>query len=66
MTFQEWAIRWDVLVHSHKSGAAYVFTRDVPDSARWGLFHLVDWCVTGAMSGPTWWLSPRVALVAVS
>jgi hypothetical protein len=63
MTLDAWSKKYNVRVHHSETGyKCRVFERDIPNaSAKRELYHLSDFVVSAAISGPAFALSPRKA-----
>lgn len=63
MTFQEFREAHGIRLSRYgtRPGCYHVFERDVPQDAKWDLYHLSDYYVAGVMSGPAYVLNVRLS-----
>jgi hypothetical protein len=60
MTLQEWHEATGAQLHKLPVETVRVFTQEIPNSGyAWDLFHLSDYVVVSAESGPSYYLMPR-------
>ena len=59
MTLQEWGQKHNVTPREYPRGGKQVMDRKLDRTAIWELYHLSDYYVSGAYSGPSYALFPR-------
>lgn len=59
MTLQEWGQKWGVTPREYPRGGVQMMDVDLNATSKWELYHLSDYYVSGAFSGPSYVLYRR-------